>query len=113
MGKKKAEVAADSPPPVTSPGEAPPAPAEQPPSNGEKRRPLTSWRLMSDRTTSYELTVWSNLITPKEGEPFEQLSFQLTRSFKTDDGWQKGGGMRAHDLPVVTFLLQKAHSFAL
>src|SRR5258708_790270 len=79
----------------------------------EKRKPIASWRLMSDRWTSIELAVWSNTFQGPDGE-FEQISCTITRSYKDPNGqWCKGGSWRVHDIPVVMFLLTKAHTFAL
>ena len=34
--------------------------------------------------------------------------------YKDKEGnWQKGGSYRIHDLPVLAYLIQKAHTFAL
>lgn len=83
---------------------------ERPP---EKQKPVVSYRINSDRTTSIELAVWSNTYRNGQGEEYEQLSVTVQRSYKTDEGWQKGGAWRIHDLPVLMFLIQKAHCFAL
>ena len=79
----------------------------------EKRKPLVSWRLMSDRWTSIELAVWSNVFQGPNGE-FEQLSCTVARTYKVPNGqWCKGGSWRIHDIPIMQFLLAKAHAFAL
>lgn len=83
--------------------------------NGDKRKPVISWRLQSDRTTSIELAVWANTYRSQSGEEFEQLTLTLQRSFKTDAGWQRQEkpSWRNHDIPCLLFLLQKAHAYAL
>ena len=85
------------------------------PTNGDKKKPLVSYRLNSDRTTSIELSVWSNTFKNREtNEEYEQLSVTLSRSYKDANGqWCRGGSWRIHDLPVLLFLLQKSHAFAL
>src|SRR5437870_5056987 len=85
-------------PPTTSPGNNGPADAPALANdNGEKRKPIVSYRLSSDRTTSIELAVWSNTFTSKEGEPYEQLSVTIQRSYKDANGaWCKGGSWRIH-----------------
>ncbi len=90
-----------------------PQEAVVPPNSEEKRKPLISYRLNSDRTTSIELAIWSNLFRNAADEEYEQLSITIQRSYKTDDGWQKGGSYRVHDVPVLMFLMEKAHAFAL
>src|SRR4051812_6658237 len=71
--------------------------------NGEKKKPVVSYRLSSDRTTSIELAVWSNTFTSKEtGEEYEQLSVTVARNYKDANGaWCKGGSWRIHDLPCL------------
>src|SRR5205823_1328485 len=81
--------------------------------NGDRRRPAASWRLQSDRTTSVEVSAWLNTHTSAGGEEYEQVSFTIQRSYRTDQGWQRGGSWRTHDVPVLLFLLEKAHAFAL
>ena len=82
--------------------------------NGDKRKPIVSWRVQSDRTTSIELACWSNTYKTQGGDEYEQLSFTVMRSYKNgDDQWVKGGSWRTHDIPVLMFLLSKAHAYAL
>ena len=94
---------------VAEPAPAPP-PVHQ---NGNGRRPPDiSWSLNTDRTTRVELAAWVNLYTNQQGEQYEQVSFQLTRSYRQDDGWKNGGSFRTHDLPIVAFLIAKGHAWA-
>ena len=81
----------------------------------DKKKPLVSYRLSSDRTTSIELAVWSNTLKNREtNEEYEQLSITLARSYKDQNGaWCKGGSWRVHDVPCLMFLLQKGYAFAL
>lgn len=111
MARKKTQVADEQ---NGSPAEAPPEAATTAPPNGdEKRKPIVSYRINSDRTTSIELAIWSNTYRNQANEEYEQLSITVSRNYKTDDGWQKGGSWRVHDVPVLMFLLSKAHAFAL
>ena len=103
-------------PPVT---EVRPEPELQQPApvNGNgKHQPLVSYRLNSDRTTSISLAVWANTYTNQQGEEYEQLTVTVQRSYlDQQEQWQRQDkpSWRVHDLPVLLFLLQKAHSFAL
>jgi len=95
---------------------APPPTVPQPSTNGNgtPRKPLISWRLQSDRTPSVELAVWTNTYRTQAGEEYEQLSVTVSRSYRDQTGsWVKGGSWRTHDLPVLTFLIAKAHDYAL
>ncbi len=39
------------------------------------------------------------------------MSFTVQRSYRDQTGtWAKGGSWRTHDLPVLTFLIAKAHA---
>lgn len=70
----------------------------------------------SDRGTLIELNCWPNVYRTADGEEFERLSFTLKRSYRDADGqWQtqKTPSWRTHDVPVVLYLLHKAHAFAL
>src|SRR5947208_1361034 len=98
--------------PTTVPGDA--AEPSQNGNGGDKRKPLVSYRLSSDRTTSIELAVWSNTLRNQQsGEEYEQLSITVQRSYKTDAGWQRQDkpSWRAHDIPCLLHLLGKAHAF--
>jgi hypothetical protein len=92
---------------------------ETPPeTNGQQngRRPLVSWKLHSDRSTIIEVACWPNVYRNQAGEEYEQLSFTAQRSYRDQcDQWQTQtkASWRTHDLPILLFLLQKAHAFAL
>ena len=80
----------------------------------DKPQPLVSYRLNSDRTTSISLAVWANTYTNQQGEEYEQLTLTVQRSYKDQQGqWQAQvkPSWRVHDLPVLLFLIEKAHSF--
>ena len=96
----------------TTATEAPPG--ESPDGNGEaKRRPVVSFKCPSDRSTWLEVSVWENIVTPQDGEPYKQYVTTCQRSYKTGDGeWKANHSYRAHDLPVLGHLLAKAHAFA-
>ena len=99
--------------PVEAAAEVPPP---EKPVNGDKRGPLVSYRLNSDRTTSIEVAVWSNTYTNGQGEEYEQLTMTVQRSYKdAQNQWQTQTkpSWRVHDLPCLLFLLNKAYSFAL
>ncbi len=123
MSRKKKTDTETDPPSATPPGESNPSPetaeTNGAPSTGENdngapRKPVISWRLMSDRTTSVELACWVNTYRTQSGEEYEQLSFTVQRSYRDQEGtWAKGGSWRTHDLPVLTFLIAKAHAYAL
>lgn len=82
--------------------------------NGNGRKPLASFRLGSDRTTSIEVSVWANTYTSREGEEYEQLSLTFSRSYKDQNGqWVKGGSWRCHDIPCLNHLIAKAYAFCL
>jgi hypothetical protein len=82
-----------------------------PTSDPNKGEPLKSWRLMSNRSTLIEFTVWSKMIQGPTG-PVESLTVSAQRSYKDQDGhWHKGGRWRVHDIPVLLVLLAKAQMF--
>jgi hypothetical protein len=91
------------------------APGEQAPANGREppRQPNVSWAVNSDRTTRIEVAAWVNTYVSQGGEEYEQVSFSVQRSYRSDDGWQRGGSWRTHDFPVLVYLLTKAHAWAL
>lgn len=104
--------------PAAQPIEPRPEPELQQPSPApadDRRKPLVSYRVNSDRTTSVSLAVWANQMTNTQtNEAYEQLSVTVQRRFRNDQGeWAAGGSWRVHDLPVLMFLLMKAHAFCL
>jgi hypothetical protein len=122
MSRKKKEtdvLTNGTPDDTTAVAELTPPEVSPPPANThgtEKPQPLVSYRLSSDRTTSIELAVWSHFYKNQQGEDYEQLSMTVQRSYKDTQGvWQNQArpSWRTHDLPVLLFLLQKAHSFAM
>ena len=121
--KKKTDIHADGngtavaelPETALPPNEVRPEPELQPaPPQDDKRKPLVTFRINSDRATSISLSLWANMMTnSRTGEQFEQLSVTFQRRYLDDQGWHTGGSWRIHDLPVLVFLIQKAHAFAL
>jgi hypothetical protein len=102
--------------PQAATAESPPVVAPLPALEDDgKPKPLVSYRLNSDRNTSVSLAVWANRMTNSQtNESWEQLVVTFQRRFRNDQGeWVCGGAWRVHDLPVLLFLLQKAHAFAL
>jgi hypothetical protein len=79
------------------------------------RRPDVSWKLSSDRTTSIEVSAWVNEYTNNQtGESYEQVTFSIQRSYRdANNVWARGGSWRTHDVPILQFLLTKAHGWAL
>ena len=108
-----AELPSESLPPVNEVRpELPPAAPAVP----EKNRPVVTYRASSDRTTSISVSVWANTYTNQRGEPYEQLSVTVQRSYlDNQEQWQTQTkpSWRIHDLPVLAFLQQKAYDFAI
>jgi hypothetical protein len=100
-----------------------PAPAPTPAEGGERprqekrseepKRPKMSWAVNSDKSTRIEVAAWVNLMKLDNGEEYEQVTLTVTRSYKTiDNGWQRGGSWRTHDVPILLFLLQQAYTWS-
>jgi hypothetical protein len=112
MPRKKTDVEPPtdpSPPPVEtpSPGEAP--------TNGhqEKRQPVAKFKCASGKDTYIEVAVWENAVTYQDGTAGTQLSTSFSRSYKNGEGWKTNYSFRQHDLPILLYLLQKAHGWML
>lgn len=86
-----------------------------PPVNGTNgRKPEVTYRCSVDKGTSIECSVWANQMQNGSGETWTQYSITIKRSYKDQTGtWVNGGSYRAHDLPVLQFLLTKAHAYCL
>lgn len=71
-------------------------------------------KLMSDKTTMLEATLWANEVTYENGTSV-QYSLSLSRSWKGDNGWtkQERPSYRLYDIPILSFLVSKAHAWAL
>jgi hypothetical protein len=77
---------------------------------------MASWQLASDRTTWIELVCWKSNAVTEDGTSYERLSYSLRRTCKDEKGKFRDEGKprwRTHDLPVLIFLLAKAHALAL
>jgi hypothetical protein len=113
IGEKRRPMA----PPASAPAESSPPPepaAGNGSGNGEKKRPVASFRCTSDRSTSLEVSVWGNLIRNPDGTTWTQFSISLHRSYKHNDGcWYSSTSWKGHDVPVLLFLLGKAHDWVL
>jgi hypothetical protein len=113
--------ATEQPPPLPEPAHTNGNGNGHPPNgngNGNSRAartPDVSWRLSSDRTTSIEVSAWVNEYTNQQtGEVYEQVTFTVQRSFRDQNNqWARGGSWRAHDIPILLFLLSKGHAWAL
>jgi hypothetical protein len=114
--KKDTQVQAETPPdPLPADGAttipAPPPPPAQ--SNGA-REPDIRWSIQSDKATRIEVECFVNQYVSQSGEGYEQVHTVVVRSFLGQDGtWVRHGNWRTHDLPILQFLLAKAHAFAL
>lgn len=102
----EAAAAVADPPPEQHTGEAaPPAP---------KNRPAASFAANSDRTTHLEVAVWARQVKVGEAEEYTQYSLTVRRSWRDKDGrWTDNGFYRAHDVPVLLFLVQQAYHWCL
>ena len=43
---------------------------------------------------------WLNTYKGQGGEEYEQVSFTVSRNYRTDEGWHKNHSWRAHDVPI-------------
>jgi hypothetical protein len=98
----------------------PPNPATEAPPNGEatgaaaeaKARPAVSFAANSDRTTRLEVAVWAKAMKAADGEEFTQHVLTLQRSWRAQDGtWERSVSYRAHDIPVLLYLIRQAHDW--
>ncbi len=100
-------------PPTTSPSEET---APRPASDGEPKRPDISWSLWTDRVTTVEVAVWSNEVE-FEGKTQTRYTCTISRSYRKDTNgqaeWVRNSSFRTHDVPVLCFLLARAHSWML
>lgn len=117
--KKLAETQAETAP-DQSPAEeqattiAAPPPAQHSPQSNGTREPDIRWSVQSDKSTRIDVECFVNLYVTQNGEGYEQVHTVVTRSFLGQDGrWMRHGNWRTHDIPVLQFLLTKAHAFAL
>jgi hypothetical protein len=91
-----------------------PPPAQHHPQGNGAREPDVRWSVQSDKSTRIDVECFVNRFVTQSGEGYEQVSTVVTRSFLGQDGnWVRHGSWRTHDIPVLQFLLAKAHAFAL
>lgn len=97
-------------PPPTEPTPEPPAD----PPHAPKTWPAVSYAAHSDRTTRIEVAVWARTVTVSDTEEYTQYSLTLSRAWRDADGlWTGNGFYRAHDVPVLLYLVQQAHHWCL
>lgn len=89
--------------------------------NSEKRRPVQSFKCYSDGTTCLEVAVWGKEVEHANGN-FVQYSLTVSRTWRDSQNvWHDSGkddngnarliSFRAHDIPVLNHLLNKAHAW--
>jgi hypothetical protein len=77
-------------------------------------RPAASFAAHSDRTTCLEVAVWSRPVKVSESEEYVQFALTFSRSWRDKDGkWTTNASYRAHDVPVLLFLIQQAYNYCL
>jgi hypothetical protein len=105
---------------VSNTGTAVADPPVQEQSNGEpaapatapKNRPVANFAASSDRTTRLEVAVWAWKVKTSDGEEFTQYSLSIARSWRDKEGqWTGNGFYRAHDVPVLLYLVQQAYTW--
>jgi hypothetical protein len=100
--------------PATPPSEG--AAPRAAPDNGETKRPDVVFSLWSDRTTKIDVAVWSNEVLV-DGKAQNRCTCAISRTYRKEtDGqpeWVKSGSFRTHDVPVLCFLLERAHAWML
>jgi len=76
------------------------------------QKPVAGFAAHSDRTTQLEVTVWARKVKASDGEEFTQYSLILNRSWRDKAGkWTESNYYRAHDVPVLLYLIQQAHAW--
>lgn len=100
--------------PTTSPSEGTaPKPASE---NAATKRPAIVFSLWTDRSTNVEVAVWPHKV-PFDGKVQTRYTCTISRAYRKDtDGhaeWVKNSSFRTHDVPVLCFLLERAHAWML
>lgn len=108
MAKKKSDGTETLPEPTQeatrSPGEG----------NGEKPKPRMSWQFPAAAGVNIEVALWPSAIKLQNGAEIEVLYATITRTYRDPQGqWQKGGGFRIAEIPVLIHALLRAHGFGL
>ena len=58
------------------------------------------------------MAVWARLVKVSEVDEYTQYSLTIQRSWRDKDGkWSVNAFYRAHDIPVLQFLIAQAYSF--
>lgn len=84
------------------------------PQAAPKQRPATSFAAMSDRTTRIEVAVWARQVKVAAKEEYTQYALTIARSWRDGEGsWSRNDFHRAHDVPVLLFLVQQAYHWCL
>ena len=79
-----------------------------------KTRPVISFAANSDRTTRLEVAVWARTVKVSETEEYTQYSITLARAWRDTEGnWTGNGFYRAHDIPVLLYLVEQAYQWCL
>jgi hypothetical protein len=61
-----------------------------------------------------EVTVWANPMQGQDGSTWTQYAITMAKSYKGQDGkWHPASSYRQHELPVLYFLLRRAHDWCL
>jgi hypothetical protein len=115
--KKTTEVQPEAPPaalPVETQTATLPAPPPPPAQGNGARGPDVRWSIQSDKSTLIAVECFVNSYVHRNGEGYEQVHTVVTRSFLGQDGkWVRHQNWRTHDIPILLFLLAKAHAYAL
>jgi hypothetical protein len=113
--KREAPAPTESPPATVPPPSAPETPTSPSDPNGQKRKPEVSYRCFTDRTTRLEVAVWANEMTGQDGSTYKQHAITFSRNYKDGSGtWVNDSrSYRAHDLPVLLYLLDRAYKYTL
>lgn len=112
-GMNGAATAIADPPAHVQPSPVQPAAAQVSPTTS-KPKPVAGFAANSDRTTRVEVAVWARQVKSSDGEEYTQYSLSLNRSWRDKEGnWIESGYYRAHDVPVLLYLIQQAHHWCI
>jgi hypothetical protein len=91
----------------------PPAPPPEPEPELKPNSPLVSWRYPAGRDTQIEVTIWENEVLGKDDETYRIPAVTTKRTFYHEGTWKTGGAFRVHELPVLTYALNRAYDWIL
>lgn len=75
-------------------------------------RPAASFAAPSDVGTRVEVAVWSKRVVISDQEEYTRHTLTLSRSWRDKDGnWCGNAAFRAHDVPVLLYLVQQAYNW--